>query len=183
MEGPQRSQASRKGHRAHLTRTYKKLDEIIEKGVDLEESDIVTLSSSLEQLERKRSTLAELDAKIAAEIQTPGELEAEVIETEEIQEILSEKITLVKKVLQRVESTPVVQPLKLNVHASPFEPPTSSDTPSDPPSDPSDPRTPVLDGSHTTGHDALPTHSAAVTRLPKLSLPYFAGNPLSWQTF
>ena len=94
MEGPQRSQVSHEGHRAHLTRTYKKLHEIIEKGVDLEESDIVTLASSLEQLERKRSTLAELDAKIAA---GPGELEAEVIETEEIQEILSEKITLVKK--------------------------------------------------------------------------------------
>ena len=74
-----------------------------------------------------------------------------------------------------------MQPLKLNVHASPFEPPTPSDPPSDPPSDFPDP--PVLDGSHTTGHDALPTHSAAVTCLPKLSLPYFAGNPLSWQTF
>ena len=44
------------------------------------------------------------------------------------------------------------------MHASPFEPPT--------PSDPPDPRTPVLDGSHTTGHDALPTHSAAVTASP-----------------
>ena len=171
MEGPQRSQASRKGHRAHLTCTYKKLDDIIEKGVNLEELDIVTLSSLLEQLERKRSTPIELDAKIAAEIQTPGELEVEVIETEEIQEMLSEKITLVKKLLQRAESTPIMQPLQLNVHASPFVPPP----PSDPP--------PVLDGSHNTGQDALPTHTAAVTRLPELSLPYFAGNPLLWQTF
>ena len=43
-----------------------------------------------------------------------------------------------------------MQPLKLNVHASPFEPPTFSNTPSDPPSDPPDLRTSVLDGSHTT---------------------------------
>ena len=145
--------------------------DIIEKGENLEESDIVTLSSSLQQLERKRSTLAELDAKIAAEIQTPEELEVEVIETEEIQEMLFEKITLVKKLLQHAKSTPIMQPLQLNVHASPFEPPP----PSDPPL--------VLDISHTTGLDALPMHTAAVTRLPKLSLPYFAGNPLLWQTF
>ena len=71
--------------------------DIIEKGVNLEESDIVTLTSSLQQLERKRSSLAELDTIIAAEIETPGELEVKVIETEEIQEILFEKVTLVKK--------------------------------------------------------------------------------------
>ena len=64
-----------------------------------------------------------------------------------------------------------MQPFQLNVHASPFEPPP----PSDPP--------PVLNGSHSTGLDTLPTHTAAVTRLPKLSLPYFAGNPVLWQTF
>ena len=29
MEGPWRSQVSRKDHRAHLTRTYKKLDDMI----------------------------------------------------------------------------------------------------------------------------------------------------------
>lgn len=168
MEGIQRSQASRKGHRAHLTRTYRKLDEIAEKGVNLEESDIVTLSSSLEQLERKKTTLADLDAKIAAEIQTPEELEVEVIETEEVQEILSEKITLVKKLLQRSESTPVMQPL--NVHASPFEPRSPSSDP-------------LVHGSHITETGALPVHNAAVTRLPKLSLPCFAGNPLLWQTF
>ena len=49
------------------------------------------------------------------------------------------------------------------LHGSPFEPPT--------PSDPPDP--PILDGSHTTGHDVLPTYSAAVTCLPKLSLPKY----------
>ena len=84
--------------------------------------------------------------------------------------MLSEKITLVKKLLQHVESTPVMQPLKLNIHALPFEPPT--------PSDPS-----ILDGSHTTGLDTLPMHSAAVTRLSRLSLLYFAGIPLLWQIF
>ena len=57
-------------------------------------------------------------------------------------------------------------PSKLDVHASPFEPPP----PSDPPL--------VLDSSHSTGLDALPMYTSAVTRLPKPSLPYLAENPL-----
>ena len=43
--------------------------------------------------------------------------------------MLFEKITLVKKLLQHAKSTPIMQPLQLDVHASPFEPPLPSDPP------------------------------------------------------
>jgi len=93
MEELQRSQASHKTHRAHLTRVYKKINEIIQKGVNLKEPDIVVLTNSLEQLERKRRIINEFDTKIAGVIQIPEELEAEVLEAEETLETLSEKIT------------------------------------------------------------------------------------------
>ena len=85
--------------------------------------------------------------------------------------MLFEKITLVKKLLQRWEYTyhatpPVECPcftLLYSLHSLVTQY--------------------YVDDSHSTGLDALPIHTAAVTHLSKLSPPYFTGNPLLWQTF
>jgi len=58
------------------------------------------LTNSLEQLERKRRIINELDTKIANAIQIPEEMEAEVLEAEETLETLSKKITRVTKFLE-----------------------------------------------------------------------------------
>ena len=44
----------------------------------LEESELTTLNNCLEQLERKRKILAELDTKISKAITNPDDLETEI---------------------------------------------------------------------------------------------------------
>ena len=88
-------------------------------------------------------------------IQSPEELETEILEAEEIQDSILEYMAVIKSVIEprctTVESTP------LSITAPPFVP-----TPA--PSDLRPPREPV-------------------SRLPKLTLPVFTGDLLMWQPF
>ena len=148
--------------------------------MNLEELDIVVLTNSLEQLECKRRIINELDTKIADAIQTPEELEAEVLEAEETLETLAEKITRVTKFLERLGKPLTMQ--SLNAHATPFQPqisPIQSERGDDEHS------TTVEESDEEEGRRSpvRPRTATVVTRLPKLSLPTFSGNPLAWQTF
>ena len=48
MDEPQRLKASRKAYRSHLTRLFKKVDEILEKETPITDVQVVTLTSSME---------------------------------------------------------------------------------------------------------------------------------------
>ena len=99
MEGVQRFQSSRKAYRSHLTRIYNKVSEIMESSETPSDSQITTLKSSLEQLQRKAEIIKDLDAKISLAIQDPSELEGEIFESEEIQDAIIEKTGSIKEFL------------------------------------------------------------------------------------
>jgi len=225
MENLPRYQASRKAHRSHLTRTYSKLREILETEEELSDSQLATLNTALDKLERKRLVLLELDEKIAEAIQEPDELESEVLEAEDIQDSIYEMVDEVKRFLsklsvastvappssstepQTVDSENLKVPSNLSVTAQPFQPQTATveqvglledsqvSRPSHNPmeqagslEDVQVPHPPqrfadsLLNSASSSGHVGLYT-SQSVSRLPKLSLPTFSGDPLSWQTF
>ena len=51
---------------------------------DRNERDTATLQTSLEQIEAKRATLADMDTKVQATIEDADALETEILDTEEI---------------------------------------------------------------------------------------------------
>jgi len=207
MDETHRLISSRKAYRSHVTRLVKKIEEITGNGIvsTVEEPHLTTLIASVEQLESKSCTLTELDTKIAERITDADELENEIFRAVEIQDSISEYIRLAKRMIDKSEhpqpQSPTVTPL--NVDATPYQPaqtnPTlytlgkhqepcvndsavtqtdshAEDTPSahenmQQLSPPELPRLPI---------NATPQ---LTTRLPKLTLPTFSGNPLMWQTF
>ena len=155
----------------------------MESGKTPSDSQITTLKSSLEQLQRKAEIIRDLDAKIVQATQDPSELEAEIFESEEIQDTIIKKTGSIKEFLScHVQSgvpvkTRVTQ--TLDVSAQPFSTQhqdslTSTDEPL------------PSNRSSTDSRPSVQIHDSAtlsVSRLPKLNLPIFSGEPLSWQTF
>ena len=194
MEDISRLRASRKAHRSHVTRIFGKLEDVLESDNAPNEKQAANLTTCLEQIVTKKATIGELDTRISQAIEDPSALEGEILEAEEIQYNIAEKITLIKAVLARLKP--------LNVQASPFQPKVVE---VDPP--------PLADQSQndqqpqggedlvTNAHRDEPQHSTQpevlspdsngtptsvsqnVSCLPKLTLPTFEGNPLEWQTF
>ena len=192
--------ASRRAHRAHLTRVFGKIAPILESDEAPNERNTATLQTELEQIEAKRTTISELDTEIRATIEDATTLETEILDTEEITFTIAEKITLIKAVLTRPKppnaqapplqplsvqtSTPVIQPLT-PAHQSTIDHSSSTDTPviSAPQNQPlrsdSIEQTEPLQGHVNTFAGV----SQNASRLPKLTLPIFGGDPLKWQTF
>ena len=99
----------RASRRAHLTHVFGKIATILKSDESPNERDTATLQISLEQVELKKATVAELDAKILATIANADTLETEMLDSKEV---MSEKITLMKAILAR--------PKPPNVQARPF---------------------------------------------------------------
>jgi len=83
------------------------------------ERETATLQMSLDNIEAKTATIADLDSKIWATIEDPEALESEILDSEELMYTIAEKVTLIKAVLAR--------PKPLNVQAQLFQPQTSSE--------------------------------------------------------
>ena len=109
MEEAQRTQASRRGHRAHLTKLLKRTDDIMT-NESSSVMDTATLQITTEQLEKKKAILKELDAKIITLIEQPDELEREIIDSEDIQRNIIEKICQVRKFFDLKQAIPPQQP-------------------------------------------------------------------------
>ncbi|XP_065900135.1 uncharacterized protein [Dysidea avara] len=139
--------SSRRGFRAHLTKLLQSLPEILINAQDLTDDSVATLKDLHEQLQRKQELISGLDAKILEATTDEEEIEAEVLQTEEINSSIS---TAKAKITQRLRST----------ISTTTEVRTSRD--------------------HTSPPSAV---LPQVTRLPKLELPQFNGDPLVWQTF
>ena len=151
MEESQRKKASRKAYRSHLMRLLRKVDAILDLETRPTETQIATLTSSIEQLTERGTLLRELDTQIAATIETENELEAEIIEAEATQEAILDKISQIRRRID-AHAAPVTHPL--NVSATEFMP-----------------------------SGPVPRREQPVSRLPKLNLPSFSGDPLTWQGF
>jgi len=99
--------------------------------------------------------LQQLDNEICSTIQNEDELEAEIIESAAIQEAIQDKLTEIKAILNPLTVT-TTRPL--NVAVTEFVPTIDHHTPP-------------------------PRREQATSRLPKLSLPSFSGDSLTWQSF
>ena len=82
MEELRKLLASRRVHKAHLSKLKHKIDDTA-KGT-ITQNEIALLKSLVDQLNQKRQTLKELNDKIAVLPETPGDLEAEKLDTEEL---------------------------------------------------------------------------------------------------
>ena len=112
MDEIQRLKGSRAAYRSHVTRTLKKLDNVLEKDDPLSDPDIAKLTCHMEQLTQKKEVLQQLNTQIAAALQTSDDLQSDILESEEIQDTIMEYVSMVK---HRVESTrpppPALRPL------------------------------------------------------------------------
>ena len=181
MENLRRWQSSRKAYRAHLTKLHRTVAEIMDSSESLEDSALDSLSTSIEKLQRKAKAIGELDSKISGEIQDPEELERDVYEAIELQDGITDTIDQIKQFIsrhtKRVEPRPLSRAVtqSLSATAQPFVPlNVETHSPQD---------VHILSSSSSSGSIATSQSSQSVSRLPKLSLPTFNGDPLSWQTF
>ena len=102
MEDVRRLIKSRCGYRAHLRRLLNTTGEIMERcsnDSSEERDDTTTLADLIEQLERKRNILVDLDKQIFTGV-SDDDLEAE----EEIQSEISSTIARVKRLMQQLQA-------------------------------------------------------------------------------
>jgi len=125
MEDLKQLRASRHAHRSQLTKTLSSITETVEghDGEPLTEFRAVTLTTTLEQLQRRKDILTNLDGKIAFLIDDEKELDADIYECEDIQSNVIEKIAQLQFFLRSRKSRPL--PLVL-----PSETPSTSVPPS-----------------------------------------------------
>ena len=249
MDNLKRLRLSRGGHRAHVTKILATTDYLLDKSDEtpLTAKEIVTLTCHMERFQRKKDTLAELDAKILPLIEDESELESDIVESAELQATLEEHTAQIKFLL--ATSTPAVAPTTqsvdhTNISVSPatvsFTQPLGDTTliVSDTHSDSNSVAVSVISDSSSIANstsgtplvmsdtslvvsDTLPvvnhtahSHSSSLSatvvpqpmftqpavtahvtptlvvspsytasRLPKLTIPQFNGDPLSWQSF
>ena len=98
MEELKHLRSSQRGYRSHLSKTLTSIAEILEGDPTspLSELDAVLLANTLEQLQRKKEVLCDLNKKIAACITDNGELEPEIYEAEEQETSLLDKLAKIK---------------------------------------------------------------------------------------
>ena len=96
MEESQSKKASRKAYRSHLTRLLRKVDTILNLEIRFTETQITTLTSSIQQYTEQGTLLRELDVQITAIIETENEIEVEIIEAEAIEEAILDKISQIR---------------------------------------------------------------------------------------
>ena len=153
-----------------------------------------TLNIHIQQLEQKCQKLSQLDSEIAALIDKPEDLEQEILESEELQCTIALEICRAKTFLE-VSGNPQAQELIEPAGAEQIEPPNAIapppqdlDEPATSPPQPVDPanNSPSQAANLDTSVVSTGSNSSVslnVSRLPKLTLPTFDGNPLYWQSF
>ena len=206
MEELSRTKASRRGYRSHITKTYARINEITSSTEPITRTQRISLSTALEQLQQKQTLLKGLDSKIIEALTDDGELEAEICDTEEYQTALAEKIAYVRDFLHESRAT-TPPPPPMTSGSTPRTSPSTQALPSpirptENTSEADSSRTATLpEGDTHVDADVNPTvvqeqpsdsvidvssikhaHHAHEgcgysTRLPKLSLPYFSGDP------
>ena len=157
---------------------------------------------------QKKSKLQELDEKIVNLIEDPKELEREIFQTEDIQEEIDELSAQISNSIKHFSSPANSQniiahsPPAIGDTSTETSIPTSSETVQQVNHSPLNAQTqvnlsttqvnssttqvsssPIPTVSTASSQVVTPTFSNHVSRLPKLQLPTFSGNPLEWLTF
>ena len=113
MEELQRKVASRRGHRAHLTKLHNKMEDIM--AGELDAIQRATIAIHIGQLEQKRQKLTQLDTEIADLIEKPEDLEDEILESEELQCTIAEHICRAKTFLETSQTQQFVEATEQNI--------------------------------------------------------------------
>ena len=98
----------------------------MEKEDPLSDPQVAKLTSMLEKLSQKKEVLQQLNTQVVAAIQTQDELEAEILEAEEIQDTIVIKYMSLIKHRLKPKSAPVEPTRILNASAPEFVPPHTS---------------------------------------------------------
>ena len=99
MEELTRLQASRKGYKSHVSRINNKIDELLSKECD--KFSIASLTTAVEQLNRKKETLSQIDTRISELIESPEDLEGTIFEAKETKNAILDKITKVQRFIDQ----------------------------------------------------------------------------------
>ena len=194
MEGLARLQASRRGYRAHVTKTFGRITEITDSTEPITPAQRISLRTTLEQLQQNKVKLEEVDTRIADSIQDATALEEEICEAEEYRTVVMEKIAFLQDFISpprlpsptsETSDTETISSSRSNTvtnsNAHHEETVTSPSVPQ--------PRELETEGVTDIEHVSENIHHSSdgahhsVSRLPKLSLPYFSRDPLIWQSF
>ena len=88
MEQLTRLRTSHRAYRLHVTRILNKVEETLTKKID--DLALTYLKTAVSQLEKKLEQITKLDAQITELIDEPGELEETIMESEEVQDLITE---------------------------------------------------------------------------------------------
>ena len=99
MEELARLQASQKGYKSHVTRLNNKIDELLA-SEPVDEFAITSLNTAIEQLNRKKEKLSQVDQRAAELIESPEDLEEAIFDAEEMQDLILDKIAKVQTFIE-----------------------------------------------------------------------------------
>ena len=113
MEDIQRFRAKRRGLKSGVTKLLAKIDGAISSRLEdvhsevVSESQRLSVSTAITQLEAKRGQITELDANIAAAIQTEDELETEICDALTYHSTLEERIAFLTEFVRKANRPPI----------------------------------------------------------------------------
>lgn len=90
--------ASRRAHRAHVTKLKQKIDDTAKDTIT--ETQIALLRSFVNQLKQKRQTLKEFNDKIVVLLETPEDLEQDILVAEELDGLILEKACVTERFIE-----------------------------------------------------------------------------------
>ena len=194
MDEAQRHQVKRRGLKGSVTKLFSKVEDMLSTELEAvnidstQESQRILVSPTVTQLNAKIEQIKRLDELNVASIQTEEELETEVCDADTYLTTLEERIAYLaafikcasqpttlplprettekqsRESIQLVAATPEVEVTKKPLHYSTDE---------------------AVDTSSVSNAPLLINASEThiYSRLPKLVLPTFSGDPLKWQCF
>ena len=194
------------GLKGSITKLMEKVEEALTAELEtmstesIHESRRVPVSTTVEQLKSKLAQITELDEAIAKTNLEEEELEAEICNADTYQSNLEQQVALLVEFIKKASQSPRTRPPTPppSVNDAPRLISTESTTTTEPEVTAATlPETEVVKKTlHSDTASAAPvsSHTSYVnehtrgmhqtyTRLPKLPLPTFDGNPLQWQTF
>jgi len=112
-------QSSRKGYRAHLNKLLQSADELFDTTQHLSKDNVAALKDLHEQLQWKQEVISAVDVKVLDAIKSDEQIEAEVLQTEDIASSIS---TTKAKITHCLRSISSAYGMTSRVHSSPPTP-------------------------------------------------------------
>jgi len=191
MDEIQRLRVKRRSCKGSITKLLAKVGDAMScdlnslNSTTVAESQILAFSTTLEQLKTKRDLMIRLDGQISDGIKDEEELEAELDEADSYLMDLEEKIAIVEAYISKASKLAATQ--KQDTQPPSNHPPSDTERMAHSMPEkavakkPTDPVSADIANVPINTPPLMPTTTHS--RLPKLTLPTFNGNPLKWQTF